>query len=257
MAGKEKTVAALFRRRVAWRVAGAHLAVVFLVGVVPLMRGCFKKKPREIVTFIEFGAPAPQVEVETVSQMADPEPAAPAPDPEPAPIPEPAKPKPKPVPKPKPKPKVEKPKPKPKPKPEKPKWKPVDPKKIKIGKRVNETPSKPAVSEAEIKRALSGIASSSPASSAGNPSEFGAYDAQVFRIFHGAWTRPGTPGTRPAMVKISFLRNGHITRRVLKQGSGDPSFDQSVMAAVNSISMLPKPPAGYPDNIVVRFSVID
>ena len=247
-----------FQKKVALRVVGAHVAVILLVGVVPLMRGCFKKKPDEIVTFVEFGAPAPPVSIETVSHMDEPEPESPAPDPEPepAPIPKPIpKPKPKPTPKPKPKPKVEKPKPKPKPKPEKPKWKPVDPKKIKIGKKVNETPSTPAISSAEISKALRGITSSS--ASTGNPSEFSAYDAQVFRIFHGAWTRPGTPGVRPAMVKISFLRNGRITRRVLTQGSGDASFDQSVMAAVNAITTLPKPPVGYPDNIVVRFSIID
>ncbi len=241
-----------FQKKVALRVVGIHLAVVFLVLVVPLLRGCFRKKPNEIVTFIEFGAPAPQVSTETVSQLPDPEPPAPAPEPEPAPIPEPVKPKP--IPKPKPKPKVEKPKPKPKPKP---KWKPVDPKKIKIGKKVHETPSKPAISSAEISKALSGIASSPSSASTGNPSQFNAYDAQVFRIFLGAWTRPGTPGIRPVMVKIYFLRNGRITRRVMTQGSGDASFDQSVMAAVNSITTLPKPPAGYPDNIVVRFSIID
>ena len=115
---------------------------------------------------------------------------------------------------------------------------------------------KPTISSAEIKKAMSGITSPSPRTT-GNPSEFSAYDGQVFRIFYGAWARPGVPGLQPAKVRIFLLKNGRITKRTMIQGSGDPSFDQTVMAAVNSVSTLPKPPAGYPDNFVVRFSIID
>jgi len=234
-----------FQKKIGLRVVVIHVALVLVLVVGSLLRGCFRPKPKEeIATFIEFGAPAPQVEVVPVSQLAEPE--APAPEPKPAPIPEPVKPKPKPKPKPRPKPKE----------PEKPKWKPVDPKKIKIGKKVNEQPVKPTISSAEIKKAMSGITSPSPRTT-GNPSEFSAYDGQVFRIFYGAWARPGVPGLQPAKVRIFLLKNGRITKRTMIQGSGDPSFDQTVMAAVNSISTLPKPPAGYPDNFVVRFSIID
>ncbi|RKX35188.1 MAG: hypothetical protein DRP64_19495, partial [Verrucomicrobia bacterium] len=97
-----------FQKKIAWRVVGVHVAVVAVFWFCSVVPRCFRPKPKEIVTFIEFGGPAPQVDVTPVSQMADPEP--PAPEPKPAPIPEPVKPKP--VPKPKPKPKVEKPKPK-------------------------------------------------------------------------------------------------------------------------------------------------
>jgi TonB family protein len=244
-----------FQKRITWRVVGIHAAIIGVVWLSSVIPHCFKPKPKEIMTFIEFGAPAPQVSVETVSQMAEPEPPAPAPEPEPAPVPEPPKPKPKPKPVAKPKPKVEKPKPKPAPKPEKPKWKPTDPNKIKIGKKVNDSPKKPTVTSSDIKKALSGI--SKPSATPGNPNEFNAYDARVFRIFYGAWSRPGTAGSRPAQVKISVSKNGRITDRVMIQGSGDPSFDRTVMAAVGSVSTLPKPPAGYPDNFVVRFSIID
>ncbi len=67
-----------FERRVSYRVFGIHVAVVAGLTVFPMLKGCFRPKPKqEIVTFIEFGAPAPQVEVETVSQLAEPEPPPP------------------------------------------------------------------------------------------------------------------------------------------------------------------------------------
>ena len=244
-----------FQRKFTLRVVGVHVAVVAVFWLCSVIPHCFRPKPKEIVTFIEFGGPAPQVDVTPVSQMADPEP--PAPEPEPAPIPEPVKPKPKPkpksTPKPKPKPKVEKPKPK---KPDKPKWKPtkVDPSK---SKKIEATPQSPTVSSKDIQEALEGITSSTPTKAAGNPSEFAAYDAQVMRRFYGVWTRPGAPAARPAEVRISVSKNGIITGRTLVKGSGDSSFDQSVMAAVRSVSTLPKPPVGYPDNFVVRFSIND
>ncbi len=236
-----------FQKRVSMRVLGIHATIIFLVAIVPFMRGCFAPKPKEIITFIEFGAPAPEVNIQEIPQLPAPEP--PAPEPPPDRIPELVK-KPTPVKKPVP---VKK-KPTPIKKPES-KWKPtkVDPTK---SKRIKATPQKPTVSAAEIKKELAGI-TKSPTKATGNPSQFNAYDAQVFRIFYGAWTRPGVPGARPAKVRISVSKNGRITGRVLTQRSGDTSFDQSVMAAVNKVSTLPKPPAGYPDNFVVRFSIID
>ena len=232
-----------FQKRITLRVLGVHAAIIFLVAIVPLMRGCFKPKPKEIVTIVVIAdAPSP-VSIQSVNGMSDPEPPLPKVDT----IPEPVKPKPVPTPKPKPKPKPTEPK--------KPKWKPtkVDPTK---SKRIEATPNKPAVSLKDIEKALSGITSPS-AQTSGSPSQFNAYDAQVFRIFYGKWARPGVPGARPAIVRITLLKNGRITGRVLKQKSGDPSFDQTVMDAVKSVSTLPKPPPGYPDSFDVRFSIVD
>lgn len=234
-----------FQRKIGRRVLGVHLTIVFLVAVGSLMRGCFRPKPKEITTFIEFGAPPPQVEIVAVSQMAEPEPPAPAP--KPAPIPEPVKPKPKP------KPKVEKPKPR---KPEKPKWKPVDPKKIKIGKKVNEKPAKPSISSADIKRALSGI--SSPRKSSGDPNRFGYYYAQVMAKLHAAWVPPssGAAISRPAEVRFSMRSNGTVTARKLVTSSGNPVFDQTVMKAANRVGLLPKPPRDYNfDYVIVPFAM--
>ena len=254
-----------FRKKVALRVVGAHAAIVALVLLVPLLRGCFRSKPREIVTFVEFAAAPPQVSVEDVPQLAEPEPEppAPAPEPEPAPIPEPAKPKPVPKPKPKPKPKAKpKPKPKPKvqaskPKPKKPKWKPVDPKHIKIGKRVDAPSPKPALSSAEISRALAGIASSSSATTA-DPSRFNSYYARVMRLFYTHWKPPATAtsASGSAIVRIYMRKNGQIVKRKKIKGSGDAVYDRTAMDAVNSVGTLPKPPPDYPfDYVEVVFTL--
>jgi len=236
-----------FQRKITQRVFGVHAAVIFLMIAIPAIRGCFKPRPKEIVTFIEFGGPAPQVSVEQVTRMAEPEP----PRPEPAPIPEPVKPKPKPTPKPKPK--VGKPKPKPK-EPVKPKWKPVDPKNIKIGKKVKEKSSKPAVTSSDIKKALSGI-SSTPA---GDPSQFNDYYAWVMNLFYNHWSPPAsaTSATGSAIVRISMRKNGQITKRAKIKGSGDALYDRTVMDAVNAVGTMPKPPSNYPyDYVEVIFTL--
>jgi protein TonB len=246
-----------FQRKITLRVVGVHVAVIFLLLVTSLTKGCFRPKPREIVTFIEFGGPAPQVSVEQVEQMAEPEPAAPEP---PAPIPEPVKakpkPKPKPIEKPKPKPKLEAPKPKPV---EKPKWKPTPVDQIKKGKKVGDSSPRPkSVSAADIKRALSGIASSSPSSS-GNPSQFNDYYARIMSLFYNHWTPPATASaaTGSTVVRISILKNGQITKRKKIKGSGDSLYDKTVMDAVNAVSTMPRPPSNYPYDYVEIIFTLD
>ena len=230
-----------FQKKITWRVVGIHVAIIAVVWLFAVLPRCFTPKPKELVTFVVVGDPAPAVNVEPVSQL-------PAPEPPPERVPEPVKPKPKP--------KIDKPKPKPvKPKP-KPKPTYTRPEDIKIGKKVNNTPTPPAVSSKDIQKALSDIVKT-PTQKSGNPSEFAAYDAQVMRRFYGVWSRPAAPAMRPAEVRISVTKSGRITGQTLVAGSGDPAFDQTVMAAVRSVSTLPRPPAGYPDNFVVRFSIND
>ncbi len=230
-----------FQKKVGLRVLGIHGVVIFLVVASSLMRGCFRPKPREITTFVEFGEPMPQVDVMPVSKMAEPESSEPAP----APIPAPKKIKPKPVPKPK----VEKPKPK-------PKWTPVDPKKIKIGKKVNKQPAKPLISSADIKKALSGISSSRKSS--GDPNRFSYYYSQVMAKLHAAWVPPSSVSSvsRPAEVRFSMRSNGTVTARKLITSSGNSVFDQTVMTAANRVGLLPKPPPDYNfDYVIVPFAM--
>lgn len=244
-----------FQRKITLRVFGGHvLFIVVFFLLIPGIRGCFKPKPREIVTFIDFGAPAPQVSVEQVASMAEPapEPEPPAPEPESAPIPEPVKKKT--VVKPKPKPPEKKPDPKPAP-PKKSTWKPVDPKDIKIGKKVNDQPAKPTLSSSEISRSLSGISSGRT----GDPSRFNDFYARVISLFYNNWTPPATASsaTGSTIVRISIRKNGQITKRAKIKGSGDPLYDRTVMDAVNKVSTIPRPPADYPYDYVEVTFVLD
>lgn len=244
-----------FQKKVGLRVLGVHVAVILLALIIPALKGCFTPKPKNIETFfVEIGGP---VSVDPVPQQAKPEPTVV----EPAPVPEPVKPKPKPIPQPKPKPKVEKPKPKPKPKePEKPKWKPtkVDPSK---SRRIEPKPSKPTISAKDIEDSLSNIAkpaSSSTKKSSGDPNRFGYYYSQVMAKLHAVWTPPSSISSisRPAEVRFTMRSNGAITARQLTVSSGNTIFDQTVMAAANSISMLPKPPSDYNfDYVIVPFAM--
>ncbi|MDF7807772.1 TonB family protein [Pontiellaceae bacterium B12219] len=244
-----------FQRKVALRVVGIHLAVILMLVILSGLKGCFRRKPKpEIVTFIEFGQPAPAVAVQQVAQMAEPEPVAPAPAPEPEPV---KKTIPKPTPTPIPKPT---PKPKPKPEPAKPKWKPVDPKDIKIGKKVADPkPVKPAVDPSEISKALSSVQTTAKSTPGpiGNPNADAAYISRIGSFFDQRWTKPASSApAASAVVRIYISEWGTITRRIKIQGSGDSEFDASVMRTVESVSTVPKPPSGFPyDYVEVEFRI--
>ncbi|MDZ8118909.1 TonB family protein [Pontiella agarivorans] len=254
-----------FQRKVALRVLGIHVGVILFFLLISSLKGCFRPKDKpEIVTYIDFGQPAPAVAVQEVEQMQEPEPEpapAPEPEPEPAPLPEPVK---KTLPAPAPK--KETPKPKPK-EPEKPKWKPTPVDQIKKGKKIKpKAPPKPALSQKDLER-LNKVQSKEalPSSSAkpvngpvGNPNEIAAYDAVIYSTFYNRWDRSGlSPTSRPAQVALSINAAGRILTSRLSQSSGDSKFDAAVMLAVRSVTMLPRvPPRGYDlNNIIINFSI--
>ncbi|MEE9369413.1 MAG: TonB family protein [Pontiella sp.] len=256
-----------FERNIALRVMGIHVAVILVLLMVSGLKGCFRPKPKpEIVTFIEFGSPAPAVDVQHVAKMSEPEPPAPAPKSEPAPVPEPVK---KIIPPPTkkkaiaPPKKKEPPKVEPKPEPVKPKWTPtkasdINPNK---SKRIVETPSKPTVSAADIRKELSNVQRSSKKSPGpvGSSTANSAYDSHIYTIFYNAWAQPGTSASRPTEVTISISSTGRIKSARISKSSGDAQFDATVQKAINTVKILPKkPPAGYPiDNIIVQFKIIE
>jgi protein TonB len=241
-----------FERKIAVRVLGIHLGVILFFTLASALKGCFRPKPKpEIVTFIEFGSPAPAVPIQEVTRMADPEPQAPEPTPEPVVIPDPPKPKPKPKPKPTPKPE---PKPEPKPAP-KPKWKPT---KVDVSKSKVIPAAKPAISAAEIEKELKGIVGEpTTTSSPGNPDADAAYISQIGNFFDRLWTKPESSApAASAVVRINISKWGTITKRTKIQGSGDAAFDASVMSAVNSVKSVPKPPSSFPyDYVEVEFRI--
>jgi TonB family protein len=241
-----------FQRKITLRVVGIHAAIILVFLIGSLFRSCTRPKPPEIITFIEFGGPAPQVDVEQVSEMSNPEPEVeqpPPPEPEPAPIPEPVKKKPEPIKKPDPVKKKPEPikKAEPVKKPE-PTWKPTPVDQIKKGKKIRDSsPKAPAVSASDIRNALKDFAPTSSKTS-GNPSQFNDYYARIMSLFYNRWTPPpsASAATGSTKVRISMLKNGQITKRKKIKGSGDSLYDKTVMDAVSAVSTMPSPPSNYP-----------
>jgi TonB family protein len=245
-----------YKNRVATRVLSVHISVIMLALVIPFLRGCFKPKPKDLITFIEFGTPAPAVEITEVPELKNPTLAPEEFITPPDRIPKPPKDTPPPK-------RPEKKPPKKKPPPKKPpkkhsNWKStsVDDirKEIKKSNRVKATKNTKSLSDSDIRNALKNITSRSPTQRVGNSTSFAAYDATITRIFTQAWRQPPSPGNRPAKVKISIRDSGKIIRRTLVQRSGDAGYDQTVMRAAQSISTLPHPPKGYPDrSFIIKF----
>lgn len=252
------------QKKITKRVLIIHLIIIFMMVVIPLIRSCFNIKPKEMITMVVMEDFAPSVNIETVANLekvdsSPSEPTRPDPPPKPDVVPEPVK-KPKlqakPPKKDKPilKPKVEKPKPKvEKPKPKKDAWKPTKTSEMKKGKQVNE---KPRISKSDIKKALTGITQKKGAT--GVPGEFNSYYGKVMSKLYSVWVPPATVTSiaRSAEVRFSIRKNGTITARRLSVSSGNSVFDQTVMAAANKISILPKAPSNYKyDYVIVPFAM--
>jgi len=243
-----------YKNRVATRVLSVHVSVIMLALVIPFLRGCFNPKPKELITFIEFGTPAPAVEINEAPAQQPLTPPTQEFITPPDRIPKP----PKDTPPPKRPPKKTKKNPPKKPQKKHSNWKStsVDDirKEIKKSNRVKATKNTKSLSDSDIRNALKNITSRSPTQRVGNSTSFAAYDATITRIFTHAWRQPPSPGNRPAKVKISIRDSGKIIRRTLVQRSGDAGYDQTVMRAAQSISTLPHPPKGYPDrSFIIKF----
>ncbi|MBN2162362.1 MAG: TonB family protein [Pontiellaceae bacterium] len=248
-----------FTRRVVLRVLGIHAAVVLFVLLQSMLQGCFHPEPkREIVTFIEFGQPAPAPNVQEVDHMDEPEQVEePAPPEEVTPTPQVVDPPPRELPVPVPKDPVPvDPTPKEQkvlePPPKKNNWTAAKVDDIKVAPLIDapraQTP------KINVSEAFSDLTASS---NAGNPDEIAAYDALINKAFHNAWVQPAAPASRPAKITISISSTGRITGWKLSQSSGDAEYDESVRSAAKRITVLPrKPPTGYPlKDIVIQFNV--
>ncbi|MBI9020824.1 MAG: hypothetical protein JEZ10_06175, partial [Verrucomicrobia bacterium] len=45
--------------KIFWWVFGTHATAIFLLLIIPLIKGCFHPRPKEIVSFVEFVSEAP------------------------------------------------------------------------------------------------------------------------------------------------------------------------------------------------------
>lgn len=242
------------RHQIFWWVFGTHAVVLFLLLVIPWVKGLFRPKPKEIITFVDLAAPMPEPVV--------PEPVIAPPEPVKKTIaPPPTNPPPKKV-ESKPPPKKEEPKkPEPPPEPEKPKWKPAPV--VRQNNRVANPaapaakPVQPQIDVNKIRTTLAGAVGStgSGSSSGGTFSPFAGYYSTVQQRLYAAWQQPaGTPIGTTATAVIRVERDGTLSYRSVSRRSGNATFDASVQKALDAVSRLPAPPADLPDrNITIEF----
>lgn len=205
-------------------VAVAHVGLVLGILVTEWVRSLVeKRRPHEIVTFIDFSAMPPAPE----APAAEPAPEPPPPEPPPPPPPEPAA-----IPE------------TPPPKPPKP---PIERSTRRVTRDQVEpkqpTPRRPTAEE--IRRALG------PAAPTGAPLDdfpFDWYFAVVRNAFYEAWQRPTAsevpPGTT-VLVSIRVLRDGTVKEHRVVRASGNAVMDASVIRAVESVRRLQALPAQY------------
>jgi TonB family protein len=236
-----------FQRRSLKISLALHGAALVLMLVIPLiLKGCAAKKPNEKLMFVEF----------TVSV-----PPPPAPD-----VVEPPKPEPPPPPEPKDDIAVPEKKPEVKPKPPEPPKPPAPPKDIRQTNRIvrkNAPPPKDKpLSEAEIARLLKMGARLGETTSIPDDSQIalGAYFNHVHERMYAVWQQPSELKSLPGLhteVTITVAPDGRITGRTKTRGSGNELMDDSVMKAVNSIKALRALPAGHrkPVDIAITFEI--
>lgn len=228
------------RKRIFWWVSGTHAGILFLLVVVPFFKGCFHRKPKETVMFVDIAAPAPSAAaIKPILPSIQPEPEhAPQPEPKPAPVPEP---KPKPT-------------PKPKPEPEKPKWepKPVLRQNNRVTGETTPTQTKPVTQPrrdlSQLKNTLNSLA--------GNPDD--AYYGTIQPRFDAVWQQPATaPYGTKATATIRVNSSGQVTYSALSAPSGNALFDQSVQTALRAIGQLPAPPKNLINRDILIYFELD
>jgi TonB family protein len=214
------------RKRIFRIVFGTHIGIIFLLVVIPFLRGCFHRKPKETILFIDLAAPTPSTVAEPILPSIKPEP---APEPEPSPIP---KPEPKPTPKPKPK----------EPEPEKPKWEPA--KVERQNRRVIKNPQTPAPVTPQPKRmTASDIQKALGTTRTTSANQHLVYCNSLQPRFYAVWQQPSSaPYGTKATATIRIGADGSILFRSLTSPSGNRVFDQSVQNALNAAQRLPAPP---------------
>ncbi|MDD4736579.1 MAG: TonB family protein [Kiritimatiellae bacterium] len=245
-----------------------HGILILLFILVPLiLHWCERRKPREIVTYIDLQAAAlPEIAqpVEKI-EIPEPEPEQPVPEPEikeKIPLQKPtAKPTAKPTPKPK---ATAKPTAKPTPRPT-----PTPRKKIQVNKtrvkrtdeKTEKTPPRPRLTRDDIAKALGGAVASSASGQRVDDGIPSWYYREVQQAMFDRWQQPSdlaAAAGRVTRVSIRVMKNGTITRRELVSSSGVPLMDSSVMTAIESVprlSPLPGTFLGDSKDIIIDFQL--
>ncbi len=202
-----------------WWVFGIHAAVIGGLLIAPL----FHRRPKEIVTFVEFVSEPAPIEQPVIEQKAIVEKLivdVPMPTNSP---------------------------PKPKPKLKRPTEIKRSTKRVQLNP-TPVTPTKKRITSTDIQNTLG---------SAGrtvDPHE--AYYISVRERMYGVWLVPvGAAYGLKATGSITISPDGAVLNRRLTYPSGSPAFDQSVQSALNTVNRLPRPPADLPSRtITIEFA---
>ena len=207
--------------KIFWWVFGVHAGALFLLLVIPMLRSCIHKKPKEIVQEFTIVSEAP-------SAVAAPKPILPTIKPEtPTPAPE--------------------------PEPEKPKWKPAEviPQNKRVIRQTTEPRPQPAVQPrpdlSELKQSLNSVI---------DPDD--AYYGVIQPRFYAVWQQPATaPYGTKATATIRISSTGQVSYRALTAPSGNTVFDQSVQTALGAVNQLPAPPKSLVNRDILIYFVLD
>lgn len=204
-----------------WWVFGIHATIIGGLLVAPL----FHRRPKEIVTFVEYVSEPAAGEIQPAGAERLPEPKPIVEAPKQAPIPE------------------------PKPEPEKPKRKPNPV--VRQNKRIVIGSEKPAPVSPSPKRITSSDIRNALGSTRGLTSPFATYYTTVRERMYGVWKVPvGVAYGLSAQASITIGADGSISNRQLIRPSGNTAFDQSVQSALNAVNRLPRPPANLPSRTI-------
>lgn len=209
-------------RRVFWWSVAAHTGIILSLVLFPLIMNCrMRKKPAEIITYVDLQTltvpppePAPETPVAEPEKPPPPEPPKDIPEPEPV------------------------------------KKKKIEVSKKKIKREEMPPPrEKPKLTPEEIKKLLAEGAkiSSEPVPDLALPAW---YFALVRQTMYDHWNQPGElAGAVGMMTRMQFRisRDGSISRVRMIRSSGSKVMDDSVMAAINSVSRLKELPPSYPE----------
>jgi len=198
--------------------------------------------------------PPPSLDLPDVVSMADlPDVAIPAP----APLP--PKPKPKPTP-------SSTPAPKPPPEPSQPKLTSyeefIKQNPIKEPRRPQPAPVRPTVSVPKISVPQLVVPRSSPSNSepslsAAQMSALGLYQSRIWSLINAAWIKPANLGgiQLTAIVVFEISSAGRISNVRLSPGSGNRTFDQSILAAFRQVGTVGPTPTGQSHHFKMPFKL--
>ena len=123
--------------------------------------------------------------------------------------------------------------------------------------RVRPTVSVPKISVPQLVVPPSSTSHSEPSLSAAQMSALGQYQSRIWSLINAAWIKPANLGgiKLTAIVVFDVSSSGHISNVRLSPGSGNRTFDQSVLAAFRQVRTAGPTPTGQPHSFKMPFKL--